>query len=84
MRLWRRTTDRRTHLDEMSKYRDLRRREFGTPGRMDLRATLNEPKLAIKAVRFMEQTHTLGQFRWCVAEEVERCGETQGMERREG
>jgi hypothetical protein len=52
-------------------YRDLRRREFGTGGRMDLRAILNEPKLATKAIRFMEQTHLLGQFRRCDAERNE-------------
>jgi hypothetical protein len=34
---------------------------------MDLRAILNEPKLATKAIRFMEQTHLLGQFRRCGA-----------------
>jgi hypothetical protein len=44
-------------------YRDLRRREFSTQGRMDLRASLNEPKSATKAIRFIEQTHLLGQFR---------------------
>jgi ribonuclease HI len=48
-------------------YRDLRRREFGIQGRMDLRAILNKPKLATKAIRFMEQTHLLGQFRRCGA-----------------
>jgi hypothetical protein len=44
-------------------YRDLRRREFGIQGQMDLRAILNEPKSATKAIRFMEQTRLLGQFR---------------------
>jgi hypothetical protein len=34
---------------------------------MDLRAILNKPKLAIKAIRFMEQTHLLRQFRRCGA-----------------
>jgi hypothetical protein len=47
------------------KYRDLRRREFDIQGRMDMRAILNESKSATKAIRFMEQTHLLGQFRRC-------------------
>jgi YD repeat-containing protein len=62
-------------------YRDLRRRVFGIQGRMDLRAILNEPKSATKAIRFMEQTHLLGQFRRCGAvqkDEVEHWGETEG------
>ncbi|PQE23331.1 zinc knuckle protein [Rutstroemia sp. NJR-2017a BBW] len=62
------------------KYRDLRRREFGIQGRMDLRAILNESKSATKAIRFMEQTHLLGQFRRCgivQKGEVEHWGETE-------
>ena len=47
------------------KYRNLRQREFSRGGRIDLRAILNEPKLVTKAIRFMEQTHLLGQFRSC-------------------
>ena len=69
------------------KYRSLRRREFGISGRMDLRAILNESKLATKAIRFMEQTHLLGQFRRCDTaqrEEVERWGKTEGIVTRDG
>ncbi|PQE27487.1 zinc knuckle protein [Rutstroemia sp. NJR-2017a BVV2] len=44
-------------------YQDLQQREFGIQGQMDLRAILNESKSATKAIRFMEQTHLLGQFR---------------------
>ncbi|PQE34088.1 zinc knuckle protein [Rutstroemia sp. NJR-2017a WRK4] len=61
-------------------YRDLRRREFGIQGRMDLRVILNELKSATKAIRFMEQTHLLGQFRRCgivQKDEVEHWGETE-------
>ncbi|PQE05356.1 zinc knuckle protein [Rutstroemia sp. NJR-2017a BBW] len=68
-------------------YRDLRRREFGIQGRMDLRAILNESKSATKAIRFMEQTHLLGQFRRCGAVqkgEVEHWGETEGIGTRDG
>jgi hypothetical protein len=56
-------------------YNDIRRRVFGRGGRIDLRAILNEPKLVIKGIRFMEQTRFLGQFRRCDAAqraEVER------------
>jgi ribonuclease HI/exonuclease III len=68
-------------------YNDLRRRVFGRGGRIDLRAILNEPKLATKAIRFMEQTHLLGQFRSCDTaqrDEVEHWGETEGMSTRDG
>lgn len=68
-------------------YRDLRRSEFGTQGGMDLRAILNESKSATKAIRFMEQTHLLGQFRSCGAVqkgEVEHWGETEGIGTRDG
>jgi hypothetical protein len=68
-------------------YRDLRRSVFGIRGRMDLRAILNEPKLATRAIRFMEQTHLLGQFRSCVIvqrDEAEHWGETEGMGTRDG
>lgn len=68
-------------------YRHLRRKEFRSIGRMDLRAILNEPKLATRAIRFMEQTHLLGQFRRCVTEqtdEVEHWGETQGRRTLDG
>ena len=45
-------------------FRQLRQRELGTiPWRHDLRAVLNERKAAAKAIRFMEQTEILGQFR---------------------
>ena len=63
------------------KYRNLRQREFSRGGRIDLRAILNEPKLVTKAIRFMEQTHLLGQFRSCSTarrDEVEHWGETEG------
>ncbi|KAF6818419.1 zinc knuckle [Colletotrichum musicola] len=33
------------------------------PGRHNLRALLNERKAAARAIRFMEQTEILGQFR---------------------
>ena len=69
------------------KYNDVRRRVFGRGGRIDLRAILNEPKLVTKAIRFMEQTRLLGQFRSCDAEqrdEVEGWGETEGTETRDG
>ena len=62
-------------------YRDLRRKVFGIRGRMDLRAILNESKSATKAIRFMEQTHLLGQFRRCgiaQRDKVEHWGETEG------
>jgi hypothetical protein len=48
---------------------------------MDLRAILNEPKTVTKAIRFMEQTHLLGQFRRCGTaqrDKVEYWGETEG------
>ena len=69
------------------KYRNLRRREFGRGGRIDLRAILNEPKLVTKAIRFMEQTHLLGQFRSCCTarrDEVEHWGETEGTRTLDG
>ena len=56
-------------------------------GRMDLRAILNEPKSAIKAVRLIEQTHLLGQFRRCDAaqrDEVEHWGQTEGIGTQDG
>lgn len=46
------------------KYRQLRRQELGNiPGRHDLRNMLNERKAAAKAIKFMELTEILGQFR---------------------
>ncbi len=45
------------------KFRDIRRRELSGIGRLDLRAILNEHKLATKAIRFIEQTQILEQFR---------------------
>ncbi|XMA13648.1 hypothetical protein WAI453_006439 [Rhynchosporium graminicola] len=69
------------------KYNDVRRRVLGRGGRIDLRAILNEPKLVTKAIRFMEQTRLLGQFRSCDVvqrDEVERWGETEGTETRDG
>ena len=46
------------------KYRQLRRQELGRlPGRHDLRDMLNERKAAAKAIKFMELTEILGQFR---------------------
>jgi hypothetical protein len=68
-------------------YNDIRRRVFGREGQIDLRATLNEPKLVTKAIRFMEQTRLLGQFQRCDAaqrDEVEHWGETEGTETRDG
>jgi ribonuclease HI len=68
-------------------YNDIRRRVFGRGGRIDLRAILNEPKLVTKAIRFMEQTRLLGQFRSCDAvqrDEVEHWGETEGTGTRDG
>ena len=50
-------------------YNDVRRRVFGRGGRIDLRAILNEPKLVTKAIRFIEQTRLLRQFRSCDAEQ---------------
>jgi ribonuclease HI len=67
-------------------HHNVRRREFGIGRRIDLRVILNEPKSAIKAIRFMEQTRLLGQYRSCVAEqtdEVEHWEETEGMRARE-
>lgn len=50
------------------KLKDLRRQEFGRmPGRHNLRVILNKRELATKAIRFVEQTQILGQFR--IAEE---------------
>ncbi len=68
-------------------YNDVQRRVFGRGGHIDLRAILNESKLVTKAIRFMEQTRLLGQFRSCDAEqrdEVEHWGETEGTETRDG
>lgn len=48
-------------------HQETRKRVFGNRGRIDLRAILNEPKLVTKAIRFMEQTQLLGQFRSCGA-----------------
>ncbi|KAJ6437592.1 hypothetical protein O9K51_09799 [Purpureocillium lavendulum] len=46
------------------KYRQLRRQELGhLPGRHDLRGILSERKAAAKAIKFMELTEILGQFR---------------------
>ncbi|WQF90349.1 hypothetical protein CDEST_15363 [Colletotrichum destructivum] len=46
------------------RFRQLRRQELGAiPGRHNLRVVLNERKTAVKAIRFMEQTEILGQFR---------------------
>lgn len=43
-------------------HKDLRNREFGRlPGRHDLRAIMNNRKLATKAIRIIEQTQILGQ-----------------------
>jgi hypothetical protein len=68
-------------------YKDVRRRIFGRGGRIDLREILNEPKLVTKAIRFIEQTRLLGQFRRCDTEqrdEVEHGGETEGTDTRDG
>jgi len=62
-------------------YRHLRRKEFRSIGRMDLRAILNKPKLATKAIRFMEQTHLLGQFRRCGEEQNRQSGTLGGDSR---
>jgi hypothetical protein len=50
-------------------YNDVQRRVFRRRGRIDLRAILNELKLVIKAIRFIEQTRLLGQFRSCDTEQ---------------
>jgi ribonuclease HI len=51
-------------LLDCRKRRDLRRQELGRfPGRNNLRAILNTRKLAIKAIKFMEQTRILGHDR---------------------
>lgn len=50
-------------LTRCRQLQDIRRRELSGIGRLDLRAILNEHKLATKAIRFMEQTQILGQFR---------------------
>ena len=50
-------------LIKCRKLRNLRREELSRIGRPDLRAILNEHKLATKAIRFMERTQILGQFR---------------------
>ena len=54
----RKATDRGAYLDEV------RRREIGLSGRMDLRAILNESKLAIKA----NQTHRVDASPWAILE----------------
>jgi hypothetical protein len=46
------------------RFQKLRYQELGSiPGRHNLRALLNERKAAAKAIRFMELTEILGQFR---------------------
>ncbi|KAK4069807.1 hypothetical protein Purlil1_13645 [Purpureocillium lilacinum] len=46
------------------KYRQLRHQELGhLPGRHDLRDIMSERKAAAKAIKFMELTEVLGQFR---------------------
>ncbi|OAQ63788.1 hypothetical protein VFPFJ_11387 [Purpureocillium lilacinum] len=46
------------------KYRQLRGQELGPlPGRHDLRDILSERKAAAKAIKFMELTEIVGQFR---------------------
>lgn len=68
-------------------YNDVRRRVFRRRGRIDLRAILNEPKLVTKAIRFIEQTRLLRQFRSCDTEQrdkVEHQGETKGTGIRDG
>lgn len=46
------------------KLKDLRRQELSyLPGQMDLRDILGKRKSAIKAIKFVEQTRILGQFR---------------------
>jgi hypothetical protein len=50
-------------LTRCRRLNDLRRQELsGIPGRSNLRAILNEPKVATKAINFVEQTQILGQF----------------------
>jgi hypothetical protein len=44
-------------------YKDLRDQVFGNlSGRHNLRAVLNKPQLATKAIEFIEQTRILGQM----------------------
>jgi hypothetical protein len=44
-------------------YKDLRDQVFGNlSGRHNLRAVLNKPQLATKAIAFIEQTQILGQM----------------------
>ncbi|KAJ3560528.1 hypothetical protein NPX13_g9271 [Xylaria arbuscula] len=51
-------------LFQCRRFKDLRNQEFGCiPGRGNLRAVLSKRKTAIKAVKFIEQTQILGQFR---------------------
>src|SRR5580700_2050205 len=50
-------------LTQCRQHRNLRREELSGIGRLDLRAILNERKRATKAIRFMERTQILGQFR---------------------
>ncbi|KAK5637254.1 hypothetical protein RRF57_012966 [Xylaria bambusicola] len=51
-------------LFQCRQFKDLRNQELGRiPGRGNLRAVLNKRKTAIKAIRFIEQTQILGQFR---------------------
>jgi hypothetical protein len=45
------------------RFQDIRRKELFRIGRLDLRAILNERKLATKAIRLMEQMQILRQFR---------------------
>ena len=68
-------------------HHNLRQREFGIGRRIDLWAILKSQKTAIKAISFMKQTHLLGQFRRCVAEQtddMEHWVETEGTRTREG
>ncbi|RYP40775.1 hypothetical protein DL767_001421 [Monosporascus sp. MG133] len=51
-------------LFQSRRFKDLWNRELGRiPGRGNLRAVLNKRKTAIKAIKFIEQTQILGQFR---------------------
>ncbi|APA14439.1 hypothetical protein sscle_13g092090 [Sclerotinia sclerotiorum 1980 UF-70] len=48
-------------------FNDLRKGLFNSKRQTDSRAILSNPKLATKAIKFMEQTQLLGQFRMCEA-----------------
>jgi len=56
---------RRTFPREGREYWDLRSEKFNKGWPENLKAILNELKLTIKAIRFIEQKHLLGRFGKC-------------------